>query len=387
MLAFFLMYRIVTRLADVPMSCSRPTLFLRQIEAWETYYPKSEGFKEGSEFQNINEASRNIIEKKSNCYVHNCNFIKSTSCSIYFKQTSVSNGATLLVEFCSFFQIRNSGNGAAIYFFNQGHCAIALVCASKCWTTVMGQFAYVYVTSRSSNKNQIIDSSITLTYQPSSFDTLYIQNGDVIFRGVSVSNNVVCRMTSFYIYNAFSCSISFSSFSRNNATEYTCLSFSQKSHVIKSSNIIENSQNSDFRALVHSSGSLTQFKECCFLGNQLIKGKMFETDEDSSITCLNCTIGYDQQSTTGVGKVDLQNASSPFVIYYEFLSSFMCESGIDEWGGIKPILPSDQSKELLQTTFPCDHIYTLHIKRFRVLGYILLLCSWPSSYSYGVILI
>ena len=110
-------------------------------------------------------------------------------------------------------------------------CVLSSVCGVQCntgdWND--GQFCYVIVSSGDSNKNHIIDSSVTLTKQTNAYATLDHWYGNVSCKGVNVSNNEVRQVSGIYIYYPSISSISFSSFRNNKATSYRCIYFNSGS--------------------------------------------------------------------------------------------------------------------------------------------------------------
>jgi hypothetical protein len=189
----------------------------------------------------------------SNVYVLNCLFKSITSGSTggALCCTSVTY---LLVESTSFFSCKTSGGvGGAIYFSNNGgQCVLYEVCGYDCSTPSNNgfQFAYIGVNNAVSSKNYINYSSISrcVNEASGSWYILNLYNGNVCCPSVNISMNK-CYGQLIYCYplsdsNSVTCSFSYSSFTDNIATSYTCIWLykSGAKYEIKSCNILRNTQ-------------------------------------------------------------------------------------------------------------------------------------------------
>ena len=288
----------------------------------------------------------------------------------------------LLVESSVFHECCTSSSGGAIYF-NTGQCVIAFSCGFKCKITnyASGQFCYVQV-STGTNKNYVIDSSITKT-TTDTFATLLLAFGDVSCKGLNVSNNEVKQFSGIRILDPSTCYISFSSFRNNNSTGesdcFTCLDFRSGSPQMNNTNIIENAQQIDWWGIIRAEDSATlTMNNCSLYGNcNNGKGDVFCTkDSGSSIICSYCSFGPNQQTTYDKGPIDFGTTSESFINYYEFLDLNECKAGLDEWSNIKPVIPTPKPSQTPEETwYPYeDLVQTAKINFYQLLKYIFLLC-------------
>ena len=222
-----------------------PFLFQpNKLESWETYFPETNS-NENYTGQTSNSPYQ-IQSRSSHLYISQCSFSNVKQTTIRY---SSSLDSLLLVELCSFNECSTSSEyGGAIFFSDQGQCVLSSVCGVRCSTNdgKYGQFCYIYVSDDPQHKNYIIDSSVTLTKQTNSFETIRHENGDFSCKGVNVSNNEVNQVSGIMIYNPSTSFISFSSFRNNRAKgstySYICIDFVSNSHQMNQTNIIENNQ-------------------------------------------------------------------------------------------------------------------------------------------------
>ena len=231
----------------------------------------------------------------------------------------------MLVELCSFNTCSTTGYGGAIYFYDQGQCVLSSVCGVKCNTENQGygQFCYVYVSLENSNKNHILDSSITLTEKKYKYQyyTLYHERGDVLCKGVNVSNNEVYYASGIYIGLPLDSSILFSSFRNNKATGSDgniCIECSLNTHYITNTNIIENEQTSSRNGIINSQYTTITMTHCSISGNKPGSGVVFY----GSFICDNCSIGSDQNGTF----YPINTATESFINSYQYLVLGSCKT-------------------------------------------------------------
>ena len=103
---------------------------------------------------------------------------------------------------------------------------------------------------------------------------------------MNLSNNKSGYRSGFALYNPTGTSstqpaeVYFSSFRNNTATNYGCLFFYSGTINLKSSNIIQNIQNTETYGTVYTEGSATlTVNECCLVGNT--GGKLFYINSGS----------------------------------------------------------------------------------------------------------
>ena len=277
-----------------------------------------EDYEKGQPCENVNLESRNIIAAKSSCYFYNCNFIKSTKCSIFFSQSYQSYSSKLFVELCSFHGITNDQIGGAIYFGSYDQCCILSSCGYKCKSNTRGQFCYVIVGN--ANKNHLIDSTIIFTLNGDGDYAFDYSFGNVTCYGVNVSYNKVRRVSTFMLFNPSKSSISFCSFAKNNATIEWCFYCQSGSnpHEMTSTNIIKNSQENPKSGLIYTTTYAKLIMTSCnVIGNsENQKGTVFYPIT-GSISCMNCFIPQDQQ--TYVGTVTFGTIETMIMNIYDFL--------------------------------------------------------------------
>ena len=149
---------------------------------------------------------------------------------------------------------------------------------------------------------------------------MYHWNGDVLCKGVNVSNNEVRQFSGIYIYYPSISSISFSSFRNNKATSYQCIYFNSRSSTDMSySNVIENSHPASNCGILETTVTSLEMIHCSIFGNCLTEsGKVFYANSGTSITCRDCSIS-DDQKTKSIGSVTFTDeASESFINYYEY---------------------------------------------------------------------
>jgi predicted outer membrane repeat protein len=211
----------------------------------------------------------------TNVYVLNCLFTGCISSSgggaIYCTSTF------LLVESSSFFSCRtSSGNGGAVYFINigSGQCAIHEVCCYDCYAgDLHGQFARVDVKNSASSKNYVNYSSITRCVNEKlyAYDTLCLCYGMIYCQSINISMNE-CHYTSgincFSGSNYVTCSLSYSLFVNNSATNDICILFDSTglNREMKCCNILRNTQVTSTHELIHANQNLV-IADSCILEN------------------------------------------------------------------------------------------------------------------------
>ena len=128
--------------------------------------------------------------------------------------------------------------------------------------------------------NYIKDSSAVLcinTERIDSRETLIHVNGVIKIRSVNASNNKCSHNVVFYLYNDnanVKSDVSFCSFTNNEAVfdslgtiGYQCLSFDYNSHLMRSCDVINNSQESNFGIIAIWNGAHLNIGSCCIVDN------------------------------------------------------------------------------------------------------------------------
>jgi predicted outer membrane repeat protein len=348
--------------------------FLIHIKtAWNDYFTGSPTLIQSKEYG----TGQTQTLSDTNVYVLNCLFRSMTSGShggaIYC--TSVT---CLLVESTSFFSCKTSAlNGGAIYFINtnSGQCVLYEVCGYDCCSTYtsgsssQGQFTYLDMYNVASSKHYINYSSIArcVTDYSNSWYTMRHQYGKFCCPSINVSLNK-CYYRSGITCNAYSdpnsitCSLSYSTFSDNIATGYTCIQLwtTGTKHEIKSCNILRNTQGSGSEGTIYTIGNV-MIENSCILENKATY--IFnQGNSNYRITLSNCTVDL----TSNNGYLTTQNTvTKSFIHALNHMSTRNCHSEYDSAGTLTPIIqsPSSSKKQKLCFTYG-DYFYQSHLRIF-----------------------
>jgi hypothetical protein len=195
-----------------------------------------------------------------------------------FQTLSSTSTQYLLVESTSFFSCKTSANRGAIYFNNQnnGQCVLYGVCGYDCCTTNSNsfQFGSIYIYNSVLNKNYVNYSSISRCINVNAYYVFELGCRNVSCSSVNMSMNK-CYARTFYCYpisssNSVTCSLTYSSFADNYATQCTCLFLWQNpvNFEIRSCNIIRNTQDSlGSEGTIATCGTL-KIEDSCILENK-----------------------------------------------------------------------------------------------------------------------
>ena len=238
----------------------------------------------------------------STIYIYDCFFHDISSHfhpAIYYL-----SGGKMLVELSTFMNCTSRTSAGCIYQ-SDGHFVMNKCCSIRCYiaqkSNAWGQFASTYLSS--GNKNNVLDSSISLSYNvdsdsPSFEATLWLQGGNIIAKTVNLSKNKCQWNTAIVSQPSLSgtCSISFSSFNGNEATDVfdSIIYFAASSvtNIMTSCNVINNIQKSTTtNGMICTNDQLT-IKSCCIINNAtpiLFEGYQ-SSDYNGVIRILNCTI-------------------------------------------------------------------------------------------------
>jgi hypothetical protein len=312
--------------------------------------------------------------------VSNCLFrsISSGSSGGALSCTSVTY---LLVESSTFHSCQtSSGSGGAIYFSNSGgECVLHKVCGYDCYLTSSsnGQFAYIYVNNVASIKNYVNYSSITrcVTANSNSYETLRLYYGKIFCPSVNVSLNKCYYRSGIYCYptidsNSVTCSLSYSSFTDNIATQSNCIQLwmGGANYEIKSCNVLRNTQGSlGSRGTFYTQGNV-MIENSCILEN--VATYIFHASS-YTITLSNCTVDL----TSSNGNVIIQNTvTKSFILALNHISTGNCHSEYDSAGYLTPIIQSPSpSKKQIHCYTGCQFFYQSRIRDFVSLLFIFLI--------------
>jgi hypothetical protein len=289
----------------------------------------------------------------TNVYILNCLFRNiATSGSNGGALSCTNSVSNLLIESSSFFSCKTSGrNGGAVYFENTGSGQFVLykVCGYDCYSTYtssssVGMFSRVYVKNDASSKNYVNYSSFSgcSIDNSKSHYALCQQYGIHFYASVNSSLNK-CYYTPGICCNPYgdsnyvTCSLSFSSFTDNNATGYTCIYFATTNakYEIKSCNILRNTQGSDGNVIIEDS---------CILENKA--NYIFHAYSSYTFTLSNCTI----DSNSCYGSLITQNTvTKNFILALNHMSTRNCHAEYDTVGTLTPVIESSKKRIYLCT--------------------------------------
>ena len=234
----------------------------------------------------------------SNIYVFDCFFTSITNQAIY-----LSSKGKVLIELSSFNNCTSSQHGGSICR-KGGQCVIHKCCSIQCYTTGdatsngYGQFLFTDLTSGS--KNNILDCSVSLSYNPETELSglnapLCLQQGNVLIKIANISYNKCQNNAASVLIPTITTGISNSSFLNivgNQATFSICYyGNNAKMHSLLYSNIIENNCSSQDEGMLFARNPL-DVKHCYLVNNHApIWFEAYSNDYyNGKITITNCTI-------------------------------------------------------------------------------------------------
>jgi hypothetical protein len=293
-------------------------------------------------------------------YVSNCLF---NGCS------SSSNGGALycssvtylLVESSSFFSCNTSSDNGAIYFqnTNSGECVLHKVCGNDCCSTTNSyyQFSDICVKNSASSKNYINSSSIVrcVNEYSSAWCNLYLRYGKVCCQSVNMSMNKCAYQSTISYYHSTDsnsiCSLSYSSFTDNSATGYTCIYLENGAmkYQMKCCNILRNTHSSSSNGIIRFRGNV-MIEDSCILENNA--NYIFYTYSSSyTVTLSKCTV---DKTTIVTGSLTIQStAIKSFILALNHMSTQNCNAEYDSAGTLTPIIqhPSSKKNRIICYTF------------------------------------
>jgi hypothetical protein len=312
--------------------------------AWNDYFPSVTTY-------NLNSQTYTSRQALSNSYVYasNCVFsgITTSARGSAFHLTSTTY---FLVESTSFFSCKTSYYyGGAIYFENSGgQCVLNKICGYDSSTNgAYYLFAHIYVNNAITSKNYVNYSSITgcgFDY-PSVWYVLYLGYGKNDCQSFNLSNN---KCYGRFIYcdpvsdsNSVTCSLTYSTFADNIATDSSCLYFNTRGakYEIKSCNIIRNTQSSLSSGGTIFTYGITTIYDSCILKNNA--DYYFYQGSSYTITLTNCTV----DRTTNNGYLTTRNTvTKNFILGLNHISTRNCHSEYDSVGTLIPTIQTSQKR-------------------------------------------
>ena len=328
-----------------------PCLFLKSSWTDEDIYPDdtNPGYSLDGKDRNSQYFASGL-----NIYIHDCVFhdIHGSQAITY------SSGGKMLVELSIFKNCTSESDGGCVYQ-SSGNFVMNKCCGVRCYTpSNSGQF--VYTSLASGRKNNVLDSSISLSYNGDSgcySSTLDLQYGNIIVKTVNLSKNK-CQWNA-----AFACSpssngtssVSFASINENNSTSRTCF-FGRPTngHELVFSNIINNQCSDSNFGIIYTNNPLC-IKNCCILEN--IATIWFHCI-GSTISIISCTINEeDVAKTIGPIATNSWKPSFPFINAIEFTKNGdYCEASFDAVGTLTANLHTKPMKTYNIYQFNYFHI-------------------------------
>jgi hypothetical protein len=325
--------------------------------AWNDYFTESYTTILNSQTYNSQQSPSG-----TGVYVSNCLFRSITSSSRGGALYSYYSVTYFLIESSSFFSCKtSSGNGGAIYYYSSGgHSYLHEVCGYDCCTSGGSyfQFAYARVNDAASSKNNVNYSSIArcVNENSNSWYTLCHDWGKQCCSSVNSSMNK-CGYRSGINFlpssdpNSVICSVTYSTFTDNIATVYTCISLNTggSNYEIKSCNVLRNTQSSSSSGIIYSTGNL-MINDSCILDNNATN-IFYQESTSYTITLFNCTV----DSTSNNGYLTTRNTvTKSFILALNHMSTQNCHSEYDSAGTLTPIIQSPPSSKNRIQCYTCN---------------------------------
>jgi hypothetical protein len=341
---------------------------LHSRTAWSDYFP---GTSPTTPLSPNEYTSRKTV---SNTYVYvlNCLFNQCSSTSdggaLY-----CSSVTYLLVESSSFLSCKTSTSNGAIFFqnTNSGECVLYKVCGINCCSTnTHYQFADIRVKDAASSKNYINYTSIVrcVNENSNSFSVLYLRYGKFCCPSVNMSMNKCARQTviscsPFTDSNSVTCSLSYSSFTDNIATQYRCIytNIGGAKYEMKCCNVLRNTQiGSDSGGIISLHGNM-KIEDSCILENNA-NYIFYSFSSSYTFTLSNCTV----DKTTSTGGFIMQNTvTKSFILALNHMSTQNCNAEYDSAGTLIPIIRTPSSCNTMICKCTCKILfYQSHLRDF-----------------------
>jgi hypothetical protein len=298
----------------------------------------------------------------SSVYVLNCLFNKCTISSGNGGALYCTSVTYFFVESSSFFSCKtNSGQGGAIYFTNSNCLQSILysVCFNDCSSSGCYPSAYINIKNAVTNKNYVNYTSILRCVNDTSKsgETLRLDNGKVFCPSVNISLNkcyyisgIVC--TPFIDSSSVTCSLSYSTFSDNIVSQYSCIWCNSRGakNEIKCCNILRNMHGSSSDGIIFARGNL-MIEDSCILENTATN-IFYQGDSSYTITLSNCTV----DKTTYNQNLIIQNTViRSFILALNHISTQNCHSEYDSAGTLTAIPHvSDPTKKEFRCSCHCQ---------------------------------
>ena len=245
------------------------------------------------------EKTSNFTTEEEKVYVRNALFQNLQNGAISYKVPKTNK--KMLIELSNFLHITNTINRGAV-IIEKGECVVNKVCAIGCYSTFKGrsegQFLYTSVTNEVSKKNDVIDSSICSCKEENymGHGPLYLMCAKIYTHTVNLTDNVCSYFPGMYqvpiAADANTGTIKFCTMRNDIALTSEVINFDRQNakHTISHSNIINNTQLQNVRALIVVDGPTT-IEHTSFLDNDKDRDMFY--GRSGEITLIDCTIDAD----------------------------------------------------------------------------------------------
>jgi hypothetical protein len=297
-------------------------------------------------------------------HISNCLF-RSISSTSQGGAVYCSGSATyFLVESTSFFSCKTSINQGAIYFYHSaGEGVLHSVCGYDCCTTNGNnyQFGHIRVNNAISSKNYVNYSSIVrcVNGNSSPHNILGLEYGKVCCPSVNISLNKCYYRSGISCWpsgdSSVTCSLTYSSFTDNHATGYTCIYINRAGATfeMKSCNIIRNSQGTGgTQRVFYINGNLNIYDSCII--ENTATNTFYQYQSSYTITLSNCTI---DKATCNRNLGTQNTVTKSFILGLKHMSTQNCHSEYDSAGHLTPIIQTQSSSAKQRLCYTFKYIF------------------------------
>jgi hypothetical protein len=249
--------------------------------------------------------------------------------SIYY--SSSSSNLLMLIESSTFINSQSGGQGGAIFFSSPGQFVKSKVCGYGCKSTSNKvHFCYVHLTNSISYRNDIYDSAICCSTQPSYQHASWHIYGKIIIKQTNFSSNSCYSrgpVGSLPSSNGdhVASSISYSTVANNVVSNGHCICFDLPYLCeIDSCNIISNIDQSSNKGLIYVCGSLN-LRGSCIINNSATY--LIQNVGGYTITATNCTI--DSTSICSGSTTIVSTPGNSFINRIKYIETALCYSSYD----------------------------------------------------------
>ncbi|EAX85709.1 hypothetical protein TVAG_497740 [Trichomonas vaginalis G3] len=264
----------------------------------------------------------NVQARSTNneCFLYNCIFITiTTNSAIYF---NVSNNK-FLNSYCSFTNCSSDSYGGSIYFNCDSSIVQYRTCGYKSKTNNQGHHSYVYLVSKSNNKNYLYESSFYECGNLEKSFTNYLCYGNIEVKSINTSFCEADFDSGIRLYEPISLSnVTYSSFC-NTTSNYTILELDYGNYNFNFCNVLNNKHIESNEETFWAVNSTVLIENCSFLGN-IGSGVEFYQYDSGSITVKD---SFCDRIIDKIGSVSTNNVQNIYSIHnLSHFSSYLCEA-------------------------------------------------------------